>query len=68
MGILKLDARVRRCGLIPGKASEKPVPSVANVASAPLETDVRRIGRSGTEYTTYIPMMPTHSLFSIEMA
>ncbi len=25
MGILKLEARVRRCGLMPGKALEKPV-------------------------------------------
>jgi hypothetical protein len=28
--------KVKRCGVIPGKFSEKPVPSVAKVAKAPL--------------------------------
>lgn len=35
-GIRKFDARVSRCGRMPGYAFVKPVASVANVASAPL--------------------------------
>lgn len=32
-----MDSRVRRCGVILGKAVEKSVPSVPKVANAPLD-------------------------------
>jgi hypothetical protein len=42
---------------MPGKLVEKPVPSVANVANAPLDLQLHNLCRMQME-GTYIPMIP----------